>query len=46
MKKINKVNIGLSFVGLAVTCQNDYEKENQGPLTSKHNNLNKKKYCD
>ena len=39
MKKINKVNIGLSFVGPAVTCQNDYEKENQGPLTS---NLNKK----
>ena len=33
MKKINKVNIGLSFVGPAVTCQNDYEKENQGPLT-------------
>ena len=35
MKKINKVNIGLSFVGPAVTCQNDYEQENQGPLTSK-----------
>ena len=42
MKKINEVNTGPNFVGPAVTCQNDYEKENQCPLTSKYKNLNKK----
>ena len=46
MKKFNEVNIGPNFVGPAVTCQNDYEKENQGPVTSKHKKSEQKEHCD